>query len=66
MINERLLTEREAADFLSTPARTLGYWRAVRKGPAFIKLNQRRVRYRLDDLEAFIAERRVEPIQTAA
>ncbi|MEK4034910.1 helix-turn-helix domain-containing protein [Methylocystis sp. IM3] len=49
-----LLTEKEAAEFLSVTDRVLQAWRVRGGGPAFVKLG-RCVRYRVADLEAFIA-----------
>jgi len=58
---EHLLNEHEAAQFLGLSVFTLRAWRSKRRGPAFVKLG-RSVRYRSDDLEAFLNEAAVEPI----
>ena len=50
-----LLDEKEAAAMLALRVATLRNWRALRKGPRFVKIGQRLVRYRRADLEAFIA-----------
>ncbi len=50
----RLLTEVEAADFLNRPVRTLQGLRVRGGGPAFVKMG-RSVRYRLSDLDAYVA-----------
>lgn len=50
---DRLLTEVEAAERLSISVRTLQQWRVVGGGPRFVKLG-RAVRYRPDDLAAFV------------
>lgn len=50
-----LLDEKEAAALLALRVSTLRNWRALRKGPRFVKVGQRLVRYRRADLEAFIA-----------
>ena len=58
---KRLLSEREASDYLCTISmRTLQEWRVRRVGPAYTKLG-RRVAYHVDDLDAFMAAGRVEP-----
>lgn len=51
----RLLHEQEAAKFLSLSVRTLQAWRVRGGGPRFCKLG-RSVRYRHDDLVAWVDE----------
>lgn len=51
------LTQREVADLLRLPARTLEDWRQTRSGPPYVKLG-RHVRYDRDDLLAWVRERR--------
>ncbi len=58
----RLLTPAQAAEFLGVPEGTLAQWRSQRRGPAFVKLEGRLVRYRTNDLEAYVAGRIVEPV----
>jgi len=55
-----LLTPRQAAEFLGVPEGTLAQWRSQRRGPPFIKLELRLVRYRVLDLEAWLESRTVE------
>lgn len=50
-----LLNEKDAAAEMDLAVSTLRNWRALGKGPKFIKVGQRLVRYRRSDLEAFIA-----------
>ena len=55
----KLLTESEAADYLSVEPQTLCAWRCTRRyNLPFIKVG-RLVRYRPEDVEAFLAERTV-------
>jgi excisionase family DNA binding protein len=54
-----LLTCQEAAEFLGVPVGTLAQWRSQRRGPQYIKLEGRLVRYRLTDLESYLSERLV-------
>lgn len=60
-----LLTTREAAEHLSLAEATLEKWRSISnrtdeaKGPRFLRL-EGAVRYRLSDLEEFIAESETE------
>lgn len=66
----QLLNEREAAALLSTSPRTLQGWRQRGEGPAFVKLGRgvrARVRYRLGELEAWVAaSRRTFPAEGAS
>lgn len=52
----RLLTEKHAAAYLAVAPDTLRTWRSRRTGPAFVRLGLR-VRYRLADLDAWVAEK---------
>lgn len=56
----QLFTEREAAEYLSRSPATLTRWRFERVGPAFVKLG-RAVRYKLADLDAYVAAHRFDP-----
>jgi hypothetical protein len=49
-----LVDEREAAAILNVEVRTLRNWRALGKGPRFVKVGERMVRYRRCDLNAFV------------
>jgi excisionase family DNA binding protein len=49
-----LLTITEAAELLRAPVATLRYWRHLGTGPASFRLG-RRVLYRRDDLDAWVA-----------
>lgn len=51
----RLLTPKEAGEFLGIPEGTLAQWRSQRRGPPFVKLEGRLVRYRAMDLEKYIS-----------
>ena len=55
-----LLTPRQAAEFLGVPESTLAQWRSQRRGPPYIKLELRLVRYRLSDVEAYLSQHAVE------
>jgi hypothetical protein len=56
----QLVSSREAARMLGLPEGTLRYWRAIERGPAWVKLG-RRVLYSVDDLVEFIARGRRNP-----
>jgi predicted DNA-binding transcriptional regulator AlpA len=49
-----LLTPAECADLFQVSERTLAYWRYEHRGPRWIKLGQKLVRYRREDVTAFI------------
>jgi excisionase family DNA binding protein len=51
-----VLTTTEAAAYLSIQPTTLEQWRWNGKSPRFVKIG-RSVRYRVADLDAFLAER---------
>ncbi len=57
-VDERLLNEAESAQFLGLSPNTLNRWRCLRKGPEFVKLGGRSVRYRLSDLTAWVESQR--------
>jgi len=55
----RLLTARQAAEFLGVSVDTLARWRVLGVGPAFVKFShakQALVRYRSEDLDRFVRE----------
>ena len=56
MQNE-LMTERQAADYLQITIRTTQAWRYRGGGPRFVRISSRCVRYRKPDLDAWIDER---------
>lgn len=51
---EPLLTDDEAATLLSLSVATLKKWRRIRRGPRYYRLGSA-IRYRREDLEAFIS-----------
>jgi len=52
--SRRVHTEQEAAFYTNYSRRTLQKWRTVGGGPKYLKIG-RTVRYRLEDLDAFLA-----------
>ena len=52
-----LLTPAEVAERLRVSTRTLEFWHHQGRGPAFVRVGKR-VRYRPDDVEAFIEGQR--------
>lgn len=61
METEKLLNTKEAAGIIGANRRTLDNWRNLGRGPVYVKLNARNVRYALGDLLAFIEKHKVEP-----
>jgi len=51
------LRTEQAAEYLDLKATTLETWRSRGGGPRYILLSPRAVRYRKEDLDAFIAAR---------
>lgn len=51
-----LLDEKETAAVLKCGIATLRNWRTLKKGPPFVKIGERMVRYRRADLAAFIGQ----------
>lgn len=54
---EILLDTKQAAEVLGMKPSALENWRWTGKGPRFVKLSARAIRYRREDLEEFIADR---------
>jgi hypothetical protein len=55
-----ILIEKIAAEKIGVAVQTLRNWRHQRRGPAYLKLG-RSVRYRLDDLNKFMENNRIDP-----
>jgi excisionase family DNA binding protein len=55
-----LLDGPATAELLGVPEKTLAQWRYHGKGPAFVRVGKH-VRYRVEDVEAFIAANTVQP-----
>ena len=53
------LSESEAADYLGISKKTLQRWRFDHKGPAYAKLNNKLIRYRLADLDEWMNQQLV-------
>lgn len=59
--DNQVITEDEAAEFLTVSPETLRGWRTRGFGPRFIRLSRRAIRYSRADLEQFARESTVEP-----
>jgi excisionase family DNA binding protein len=58
------IKERVAAEYLGLSVRTLQKRRFERQNPPYLKIG-RSVRYRLEDLDAFLEAHRIDPRQGA-
>lgn len=57
----RLLREPEVAKFLNVGPRCLADWRLRKVGPPFVRISSRCVRYDIEALHRWVAERLVQP-----
>lgn len=57
---DALISEVQAADFLSLSIRTLQVWRSAGRGPSFVRAG-RAVRYRVRDLIVWIDDNTIQP-----
>lgn len=64
MSPEPTLSQKEAADRLGITHETLRKWRRFGRGPKFLRLGTC-IRYRAEDIEAFIAANVVDPTSRA-
>ena len=61
-----LITPQQLADELGTTVGNLAQMRYRGEGPTFVKVNQRSVRYRVEDVTAWLDSMRVEPDRECA
>lgn len=54
-LDEYLMTEKEVCEMLGLKPRTLQSWRLFGRGPQFVRLSDRIIRYRMSDVEDWIA-----------
>lgn len=59
-MSDALLMPKQAAELLGLPKGTLAQWRSQRRGPPYIKLEGRLVRYRRSDLEEWLEHQTIE------
>ena len=58
---ECLLTQKQAAAYFGCTTCLLRKWRRLGKGPTFVKISRKFIRYRIEDLDAFLADHVVIP-----
>lgn len=61
MQEDEMLPPQEAAKILNVAHNTLRFWRHERRGPAFVRIGERLIRYRRVDLEAWVERHRCDP-----
>lgn len=54
---DELLDPQAVGATISTPVGTLANWRSAGKGPPFIRISPKKIRYRRSDLERWLQER---------
>lgn len=54
MVQCNMLTTAEAAEYIGFSEISLRRWRSQGTGPKYLKLGARRVRYRREDLDAWV------------
>lgn len=60
-MDSQLRTEVETAEELGVSKWTLARWRSRGKGgPAYVRIGERRIAYRKEDIELYLLQRRVE------
>ena len=55
--SKKILSPKDAGDYVGVSPCTLANWRVQGKGPRFIRLSTRKIGYRMTDLEAWLTAR---------
>jgi predicted DNA-binding transcriptional regulator AlpA len=58
-MEKHLWTTDDCASFVKHKSRTLAEWRSLGKGPPYVKLSRRCVRYVPDEVRAWVAQHRL-------
>ena len=61
MTEKKLLNSQEAGNYIGVKESTLTMWRHNNKGPRYIKVGSRLVKYNRSDLDAFLNRNAVMP-----
>jgi hypothetical protein len=56
------ITPQRAAEIIGVSPRTLDNWRSAGRPPAYVKISRRKISYLQTDIENFIQQRRIEPV----
>ncbi len=54
-----LLTQEQTCEFLGVTKSTLASWRCSGKGPKYIKISRRSIKYPVDELHEFLRKRTI-------
>lgn len=54
---KKILTQKEAGNYIGISFLTLANWRVAGKGPRFVRLSPRKIAYRIEDLDRWLGER---------
>ena len=57
----RLLDEQQASELIGVTPRALQAWRQKGRGPSYVRISSRCVRYRLSDLNSWIDSHSMKP-----
>ena len=63
-ISRKWLNELQASEYLGISRSALRMWRVKRIGPAFYRAGSKAIRYRRDDLDRFLEDRKVETVDS--
>ena len=55
--DKKFLSTAEAAHYVDCSCSSLEHWRMAKKGPPFVQIGPRKIRYRTADLEEWIESR---------
>ena len=55
--SKKILSPKDAGDYIGVSPLTLANWRVQGKGPRFIRLSARKIAYRVSDLETWLTAR---------
>jgi hypothetical protein len=60
MLQQKLVNDKTAATYMDLATQTLRNWRFLGKGPKYVRLGDRCIRYRLDDLDRWLNDRTID------
>ena len=58
---DHAITETEAAAYLGISKKTAQNWRTLNRGPKYIRISQRCIRYMKSDLKEYLMSKRIVP-----
>jgi len=54
---DMLINERQAAEFLGVTKQCMSNWRYTGKGPRYVEVSRKCIRYRMKELKEFVEDR---------